>query len=269
MAATLKFITLPNQVGIPYVEQGDRARIPLILLHGFADSLHTFELILPLLPDFIHALAFTQRGHSEASGPDIGYRTRDFASDLLQFMDALQIEKAVLVGASSGGLVARRFALDHPDRTLGLVLLGSPATLQDNPQVRETIDSTFAQLTDPVDPEFIRTFNQGMIASHVPQEFMDIIIKETSIIPAKVWREAGQGLLEEGFPGGVDQITIPTLIIWGDRDPLLPRSGQEALAQAIKGSRLVVYPGIGHMVYWEAPDRVAADLVDFMKSIAA
>lgn len=67
------------------------------------------------------------------SRPAEGYRPHDFATDLAAFMDALQLEAAVISGGSNGGIVARRFAIDYPERTLGLVLLGSPATLRDKP----------------------------------------------------------------------------------------------------------------------------------------
>ncbi|MGH9818296.1 MAG: alpha/beta fold hydrolase, partial [Candidatus Acidiferrales bacterium] len=72
----------------------------------------------------------------EATRPAAGYGTRDFVADLLAFMDALHLEAAVIAGGSSGGFVARRFTIAHPERTLGLVLIGSPAMLRNKPAVR-------------------------------------------------------------------------------------------------------------------------------------
>ncbi len=65
----------------------------------------------------------------------------------------------------------------------------------------------------------------------------------------------------------LDKIKAPTLIVWGDQDAILPRSDQEALAAAIAGSRLVVYPGAGHALYWEEPARFASDLVAFIEDL--
>ena len=59
----------------------------------------------------------------------------------------------------------------------------------------------------------------------------------------------------------------PTLIVWGDRDALSPRRDQDALLTTISGSRLVVYEGAGHALHWEQPERFAADLVAFAKSL--
>jgi pimeloyl-ACP methyl ester carboxylesterase len=263
-----KYIDLANHVRIPYMETGDAAGIPLVLLHGFADTWHTFELVLPFLPAFIHAFALTQRGSGDVVRPEFGYRTKDFEEDLLMFMDALHIEKAVILGASSGGFTARSFAIRHPGRTLGLVLLGSPSALRNKPSVRETIDHTISKLTDPVDPEFVRDFADSMTAKPVPQAFLDMILADQLKIPARVWREASKGLLEEEFPGELSKIKVPTLMIWGDQDSITTKVDQEELSKAIAGSELKVHPGAGHVLYWEEPDLVASDIVAFMQEIA-
>jgi non-heme chloroperoxidase len=65
-APMIKSVELPNRIQLQYVEQGDPARIPLLLLHGVTDSRHSFELVLPHLPESIHAFALTQRGHGDA-----------------------------------------------------------------------------------------------------------------------------------------------------------------------------------------------------------
>jgi non-heme chloroperoxidase len=268
MKPVTKYVELPNHVRIPYLEKGDPTGVPLILLHGIADSCHTFELLLPCLPECIHTFAFTQRGHGDASRPESGYRTSDFEADLVMFMDILHIEKAVIAGASSGGFTARRFAINHPERTLGLVLLGSPSTLRDNPSVQASVESAISKLTDPVDPEFVRGFIKSTIFRPVPKVFFEMIIKQHFKVPARVWKETSEGLFEEEFPGEINRIKSPALIIWGDQDTILPKSGQEALSKAIEHSRLVVYPGAGHMLYWDEPGRVASDLAAFIKEIS-
>ncbi len=268
MAPVVRSVELPNQVKLPYVEQGDPLGVPVVLLHAIADSWRSFERVLPHLPDSIHAFALTQRGHGDASRPAGGYRPHDFAADLAAFMDALHLEAAVIAGGSSGGFVARRFAIDHPERTLGLILLGSPATLRDKPGVLEMWDSTVSKLTDPVDPGFVREFAESTLAQPVPQAFVETMVQEGLKVPARVWRATFEGLLEDDSFGELNKINVPTLIVWGDQDAFLPRGDQETLEAAIAGSRLVVYPGAGHAVYWEEPDRVASDLAAFIEELA-
>jgi pimeloyl-ACP methyl ester carboxylesterase len=83
-----------------------------------------------------------------------------------------------------------------------------------------------------------------------------------------VWRAAFEGLLEDDFSGEHSKIRIPTLILWGDQDAYFPRSDQDTLAASIADSQLVVYPGVGHALHWEEPERFAADLVSFVKRLA-
>jgi non-heme chloroperoxidase len=267
MALAVKSIELPNRVKLPYVEQGDPSGVPLLLVHGYAGSWRDFEPMLRHLPESIRAFALTQRGHGDASRPRAGYRTDDFAADLAAFMDALHLEAAVIAGGSSGGFVARRIAMDHPQRTLGLVFLGSPATLRGNPAVQEMWDSTISKLTDPVDPGFVREFLESTIDRPVPQAFLESMVQKSLKVPARVWRATLEGLLEDDSFRELDKIKAPTLVVWGDQDVFLPRSDQEALAAAITGSRLLVYPGAGHTFYWEEPDRIASDLVTFIERL--
>jgi non-heme chloroperoxidase len=91
MGPIVKVLDLPNQVKLPYVEQGNQSGFPLIFLHGYADSWHSFERVLPHLPNYIHTFALTQRGHGDASRPITGYRIHDFVADLLAFMDVLHL----------------------------------------------------------------------------------------------------------------------------------------------------------------------------------
>ncbi len=137
MTPISKAVELPSGVKLPYVEQGDPTGVAVLLLHGVTDSWHSFELVLPHLPDWIHAIALTQRGHGDADRHASGYRTRDFAADVAAFVDAVGLGPAIVVGHSMGGTNAQRFAIDHPERALGIVLAGSFASFSDNPAVME------------------------------------------------------------------------------------------------------------------------------------
>ena len=269
MAFNTRSVELPGHITLPYVEHGDPEGIPLLLLHGYTGSWRAFELVLPHLPPSVRAFAVTQRGHGEASRPATGYRTTDFASDVTAFMDALGLEAAVLAGGSSGGIVARRVAIEHPQRTRGLVFLGSPDTLRDNAGVQRMWDETISTLTDPVDPAFVREFLESTVDRPVPPPWMEAMIQESLKVPAHVWRATLEGLVEDDSFARLGQISAPTLVVWGDRDGFLTRASQEALVEAIPDARLLVYPGAGHVFYWEEPDRVAADLATFIDQLVA
>ncbi|HEX5635125.1 MAG TPA: alpha/beta fold hydrolase, partial [Gemmatimonadales bacterium] len=148
----VKSIELRNHLRLQYVEQGDPAGTPVLLLHGVTDSWRSFEPVLPHLPSSLHAFALTQRGHGDAARPPAGYATRDFAADIADFLDAVGIASAVIVGHSMGSTHALRFAIDHPERASALVLAGCFATYAGNAGLVEFWRSTIAPLADPVDP---------------------------------------------------------------------------------------------------------------------
>jgi non-heme chloroperoxidase len=268
VALSMRDLELPSGIGLPFVEQGDRSGVPVLLVHGYTDSWRSFEGVLAHLPGSVRALAVTQRGHGDADRPVDGYRPCDFAADLAAFMETLNLGPAIVVGHSMGSYVAQRFALDHPERILGLVLIGSFTTVRGNPAVVDLWASAVSKLLDPIDPDFVAEFQRSTLARPVPQTFLDTVVEESLKVPARVWRAALQGMFMADHSGELQKIRAPTLIVWGDRDEFFSRHDQDALAAAIAGSQLVVYPGAGHAPHWEEPERLAADLAAFAERVA-
>ena len=264
---SVKSVELSTGVTLPYVEQGDPAGVPVLLLHGYTDSWRSWELVLSHLPDSIHAFALTQRGHGDADRPDSGYRPHDFADDVAAFMDALGLGEAVIVGHSMGSVVAQRFAIDQAERTRGLVL-ASAATTWRTPAPLELWE-VVSTLEDPIDPAFVREFQESTLAQPVPPAFIDTIVTESLKVPARVWQAALQeGHLEARMAGELGAIEARSLIVWGGQDTIHSRSEQDALVGAITNGLLFVYPDAGHGLHWEEPERFAGDLVAFAEGLA-
>ncbi len=268
LALAVTNFQLANGLSLSYVDQGDRAAPAVVLLHGLTDSWRSFARVLPHLPASFRAIAVSQRGHGDSDKPDGGYRIRDFASDLADLLDGLNLTRAVIVGHSSQGLVAQRYAIDNPTRTAGIVLEASFATLRGNKGLKEFVASKISTLRDPIDPDFVREFQEGTFLKFVPQSFVDAMIAETLKVPAHVWRSAFEGLLEEDHTSELRAIKAPTLIVWGDQDALITRDRQDELVAGIPDAELVVYEGAGHSPHWEEPERFAADLVAFLDRVS-
>ena len=126
-------------------------------------------------------------------------------------------------------------------------------------------EDALSTLTDPIDPGFMREFQESPLMSRA---FLEIVVRESLKVPARVWREAWKALLEADHSGELGKIGSLTLIVWGDQDEIIPWSEQDTLAAAIAGSRLVVYPGIGHGLHWDDPGRFSNDLVAFTENVA-
>jgi len=257
-------VRLATGVRLAYVRQGDPAGVPVLLLHPWGESLGCFDRLLPLLPATLHALAMDQRGHGDADKPAGGYALLDFAADVAAFMDAIGLRSAVLLGSSSGGYVAQQVAIGIPDRVTGLVLVGSPRSLHGRPPFADEVD----RLLDPVDRAWVERSLAWFPRFHdVPDWYLQDRVDDGVRMPARVWRQALAGLTTARPPTETGTITAPTLITWGARDELLAWEDEQALAAAIPGSRLVVYPDTGHLVLWEQPERVASDLAGFVDSL--
>jgi non-heme chloroperoxidase len=163
-------------------------------------------------------------------------------------------------------MIAQRVALDYPHRVSYLVLVGSPTTLVNNEAVIEAGEEMLA-LEDPVSPKFVRTFQESTIHHPVPEEFLARLVSESLKVPAHVWRDYWEGvLLTVNDTARLAEIDAPTLILWGERDALLPREEQQRTAAAIPDATLKVYPDTGHAVTWERPEWVVGDLEAFIKN---
>lgn len=262
-AFTVQRATLADGTTLPYVEYGPATGVPVVFLHGFTDSWRSFERLLPHLPTSIRAIAVTQRGHRGASQPD-EYTYQAMAGDLAALLDAVGIRSAVIVGHSMGGLVAQRFAINRPDRTRGLVLLGSFHTLRDHPAGRELWDAGVGTMRDPVDPAFVRGFQESTVATPIPAADMDTYVGESLAVPARVWQALMQEFMTADFSSEINRIAAPTLVVSGGKDPYSRAEERQALLSGITDATDIVYPELGHAPQWERPEAIASDIARFV-----
>jgi len=258
-APTLRTIALTTGVTLQYLEQGRPNGAPVIFLHGYTDSHHSFDLNLPIFPRRHHVYALDQRGHGGSSKPACCYTQNDFSNDVIAFMDQLGIASATLVGHSMGSFVAHQVAAEHPSRVDKLVLVGSATTVAGNPGALE-LKSAVDTLVDPIDPEFVRAFQASTFFQPIPETFLDTAVSESLRVPASIWKQALDGLIAEDHTAALAQITAETTIFWGDQDVFFFAEHQTAVVAAIPGSTLVTYPQTGHGLHVERPVRFVRDM---------
>jgi pimeloyl-ACP methyl ester carboxylesterase len=268
MNPQIKYVTLPTGVTVEYIESGALGGAPLLLLHGLSDSWHSFLPLLPHLPRQVRTLAFTQRGHGQSSKPRDGYSLAALAEDAKTFLDAMHIDRAIIVGHSMGAAVAALLAAAHPQQVAGLALLGAFADFRENGGVI-ALWQDVRDFSDPIEPAFARAFQVSTIARMVDDDFIDLVVADSQALPSFAWRGLTDAFLASNLPAAYRRIEVPTSLIWGDNDSFVPRSEQDAMLSAMRHATLHALDDTGHAVHWDRPGETAAIINALVKNVAA
>lgn len=262
---TVHRIQLSTGVEIEYAEQGHPSGAPVIFLHGISDSRHSFDLVLPLLPSNLRAFALSQRGHGNSERPENGYRPKEFAADVAAFIRQKNLGPVIIAGHSMGGVHATRFAVDYPELCKALVIIDSDPFFHQNEGVAEFRE--FVMGIDSITNEFMTSFQSSTIVKPLDEKYFNLVVEEGMKVPARVFKAALTGMLDEDFTGQLEGIQVPVLIFWGDQDSVCLRAGQEAMTRHFANNRLIVYENTGHALHWEQPEKFAKDLLHFIGEI--
>lgn len=271
-----EFLDLDGQL-VHYRDEGPRADArPLLLIHGNNGSLHSWEGWVARLREQHRVISFDLPGFG-LSGPRPGGDYRDEADIdfLLALMDRLGLDRAVLIGSSLGGQLAWELAALHPQRVAALVLVDAGGL-------------PFAPDAEPAAMQLARSPAAGLLLQHLlPRSLVAAGIRDVYGDPAKVDgalvdryfeltlregnREALLQRLAQFSPGRfVDRLPSlrqPTLVLWGGRDRLIPPTNGHSIAAAIPGSRLIVFPELGHLPQEEDPAATVAPVAEFLHSL--
>jgi pimeloyl-ACP methyl ester carboxylesterase len=229
------------------------------MLHGLSDSWLSFSRVMPLFPPDLRIVAPDLRGHGDSERPPLGYRITDFAADVVQLMEVLNIPQAVLVGHSMGSFVVRKVYALAPERVSRLVLAGAGASAQT--QVFLELSMAVNDLTDPLDELFVRDFQVSCISGGVPDAFMDAMIANSRRMPARVWKAALLGMIEDEVR--LARPEVRTLVLGGREDRIFSCAEQMALARQFPRGELQQIDGVGHTLHWEQPATFVNALLRF------
>ena len=264
------FITDGDGHDIHFRDQGNPDGPAIILLHGSNASLHTWERMVEILKDDFRLISLDLPGHG-LSGPDPkrDYSAASMVGAVGTVMDAAGVERAVIAGNSMGGWVSWRFALANPERTAGLVLIDSAGAETDEkiePYLAAKImQSKFGRfLTPRITPKAIirKTLTQVVYDDAQITDAMVARYYDLAHFPGTrdAMNDRATTPREVGMFSKVDQISVPTLILWGKHDVTIPVSHGQAFNAKIPNSELIVYPNAAHLLMEEIPMTVANDI---------
>jgi pimeloyl-ACP methyl ester carboxylesterase len=227
---------------------------PLVFLHG-AGTAAGFDTLLPLAEQFRLILPHHPGFGASADDPSVD-SIHDYALHYLDLFDQLGVEEASLVGHSLGGYLAVTLAIEQTHRVRRLVL-GAPFGLR----VREHPTVDFFSIPDEEVPTYL-VADMSIFAglpSPPPPEFFAERYRESTSFARIAWHRPYDLKLAKWL----HRITAPTLIVWGDKDRLIPVEQAAVWADHISTSEVRILPGIGHLLFNESPAAVAA-IADFV-----
>lgn len=246
---------------------------PILLLHGTSASLHTWDGWVAALKDQRRVIRVDMPGFGlTGPAPDGNYTLPAYTRFVASVMDALGVKQVVLAGNSLGGEVAWKTAVDYPGRVSKLILVdagGYAFKAQSMP-----IGFKLAQI-DALKPLTSRLLPRGMIESSVrsvygnPDKVMPELIDRYYELTLRAGNREALNQRFSQHPFGqyaeqIKQIKLPTLVIWGGRDQLIPPENGDHFQRDIAGSRLAVFDDLGHVPQEEDPARTVAAVQAFL-----
>lgn len=274
-----QFMDLPGDLRVHYRDQGPRDAPVVVLVHGFAASLHAWEPWVARLPDY-RVVTLDLPGHGLTRAPDDFAPSTDRSVAVVDQVAArLGLPPFVLGGNSMGGGVAWNYALKHPDRLRGLVLVDAAGWPMPGER-REGSPLVFKLLANPVGRTMLRNVDPALMAEKgLKQAYLDesLVTPELVTRYVELARAPGHRAILTGGRGGraastvtpdtFRAIKVPTLVMTGEQDSIIPAAHSRGLAGAIPGAVLVTYPDGGHVPMEQLPDRSAADLRKFLATL--
>jgi len=255
---------------------------PLLLIHGIGDSSRTWEQIIPLLAREHLVVAPDLLGHGASDKPRADYSVAAYANGMRDLLAVLGIDKVTLVGHSLGGAVAMQFAYQFPEKTERLVLVSSggsghsvspvlrAATLPGANLGLSALRLPGARLAMNAAIEVLRWMNTGLgkdavdlrrVVEALPDQTARAAFIRTlrSVVD---WRGQVVTMLDRSYLAR----GMPTMLMWGGRDSVLPVGQARRAHAAMPGSRLEIFPNEGHFPFRTDPARFVGMLEDFIAS---
>jgi pimeloyl-ACP methyl ester carboxylesterase len=273
-APTSHFLDLPGGLHVHYRDEGAPSGPVLVLVHGYSASAADWDSWAARLGDTYRIIALDLPGHGLTRTPkDYEASTDGFVGVVDGLAKALALPTFVIAGNSMGGGVAWNYALAHPERVSGLVLVdavGWPAKPQAEGDQKGAF--IFKLLANPIARPIIKNLDNTAFAK---QGLESAFVDKTLVTPALVKRytdltrapghrdillKIDQAPHNVATNDRLSAIQVPTLIMFGEEDHLIPAEDGKKFAAAIPGSTLILYPGVGHVPMEQIPDKSAADL---------
>jgi pimeloyl-ACP methyl ester carboxylesterase len=274
-----QFVELANGVTVHLRDEGPRNAPAIILLHGSSASLHTWEPWVEALSEDFRVITYDQPGHGlTGPHPDAAYTAADFVETVDNVADALDLASFTLGGNSMGGWISWNYAIAHGDRLDGLLLVDASGAPDSEPTTipigfRIASMPVISTLMSKITPRSMierslrqSVSNQEMIDDAMVDRYYELLLYPGNrTATGERFRTERSAATAEAM----QEITVPTLIMWGDEDELIPVSAGGWFDEHIPDSAMVRYPGIGHIPQEESAEQSAGDVLAWLSGVYA
>lgn len=257
-----------RETGTSYQLAGPLGAPVLVLVHGLGLTRATWDGFVPALSQSYRVLTYDLCGHGESAPPQTTPSLSVLSGQLVTLLDELGIAQATIVGFSLGGMINRRFAIDHPDRISALVILNSPHERE--PEQQRIVEARAAE-TGVGGP--LATIDATLERWFTPQfrkDTGDVVAKIRNLVLAndpdnytKHRQVLAHGVIELIRP--VPPITAPTLVMTCEHDSGSTPSMSLAIASEIEGAETVIVPGLQHLGLIERPELFIQPILGFLE----
>jgi pimeloyl-ACP methyl ester carboxylesterase len=243
---------------------------PLLFIPGLGGTCRVWDPIVPDLASHFSLILVDNRGIGRSVARRKPRSLADYSADLVELLDELQLDRAHVLGLSLGGIIAQRFAVDHPSRVDRLVLVSCAhrfsayllrmAALLGH-SLRRFPKAVFVQTM-----ELLGTAPLYMDA-HIEEIEEAVKVRCREGLHARAMGTQLRCLLKSEMDPQDYRITAPTLIVAGEHDALIPNCYARLMAERIPGSRLLLIPGAGHNPMVEVPEKVLPLIEQFLRGM--
>lgn len=254
---------MPEAAGLFYFEHfggdPDGESPPLVFVHGAGGNhLHWPPQIRRLPDQTVYSVDLPGHANSEGSGHS---RIEDYVNSIDAWMAALDLSKIILGGHSMGGAITLQFALQSPEKLLGLILFGTGGRLRVSPLI---LDST----ADPaLFEEAVDLIIEWSFSANAPEQLVELAKRRMLEVDHNVIHHDFIACDNFDVIDRLNEIDIPALVVCGEDDRLTPMKYSEFLLDKLESAHLTRVPDAGHMVMLEQPEEVASVVADFATQI--
>jgi len=263
---------------IAYFKEGQGPA--LLLVHGMAGSSDTWAPVIPALAKRFTVIAPDLIGHGDSARGRADYSLGGFATGLRDLLIWLGVERVTVIGQSLGGGIAMQFANQFPDRCERMVLVGSGGFGREVNGIMRLLSlpgggvllaagcrEIVVDVVEDLAPRFARLgVHPGAQLREIGRSYASLTDALSRWAFLRTLRSVVDvhGQVMDALGRLYLAAELPTLIVWGDADPIIPVAHARAAHDHIKGSRLEIFPGVGHYPHCEAPERFVEVLEDFI-----